>query len=627
MTSMKTITSILAGVGLCAGVAAVGSLSMPASTAAFSTIGGSLSLSQRDFRVWNNFADVTANNNTVPHQNFPGHTGAVMAIWKAEVEWASEPFAGTGAGDGAASNPVLGSGGANFDTTFQGLHTSSGGQNGNVHYELIDTNPGGTLAFTETPISDGWRINYLSAWTWQDGPGTVSSGIDIQGVACHEFGHALGLGHTNVSGATMFPSISGTGVGQRSIEADDIAGVQSIYGVKSGTKCHIGAIAGTKQIGDTLTITGTNFSATNNEVWFTKATAPDGNPIKVTNVNSTSGGTIITVTIPGGVADGEVLVKNSGNTGSALSNAWPIDVGAGAGDPPFLASINPTTGPSGGFTPVTLSGSGFSGTQQVKFGVNEAISFTVNSGTSITAIAPPGTLFESVDVFVMDPEGSSTLPSAYIYTFNPAPNIDTVTPNTGTTLGGSRVTITGPSVVGVTDVQFDGVSGTDLEINSATELSVTTPAGTAGGANVVAIGAGSDTIVNGFTYINPGSFVDLGPGKSGTLGFPTLTGVGDLTAGSSEGFTLTADNAFPFQPATLFISLTSIPTPFKGGTFYPLPILTSLAFSSDAFGQVVLPTAIPVGTPSISIVMQYWIADPFATKGTSATNGLQCNIP
>ena len=189
------------------------------------------------------------------------------------------------------------------------------------------------------------------------------------------------------------------------------------------------------------------------------------------------------------------------------------------------------------------------------------------------------------------------------------------------------MTVTGPSVVGVSDVQFDGVSGTDLEIVSATELTVTTPAGTAGGADVVAIGSGSDTIVNGFTYVNTGSFVDLGPGKSGTLGLPSLAGVGDLSPGSGTGFTLTVDNAFPFEPASMFVSLTSTPTPFKGGTFYPLPILTSLAFSTDSFGQVVLPTAIPVGTPSISVVMQFWITDPFATKGVSATNGLQCNIP
>jgi Matrixin/IPT/TIG domain len=623
---MKTLSKILAGAGLCVGVAAIAALSSPADTAAFTTIGGSLGLTQRDFRVFNNFSDVTANNNTVPQSMFPGQTGAVLAIWKAETEWSSEPYAGTGAGDGASSNPVLGSGGANFDTTFQGLASSVEGKNANFHYELAGSS-GGVLAFTETPISDGWRINYYSTWTWQDGPGTVSSGIDIQGVATHEFGHALGLGHSNVPGCTMQPSISGTGVSQRSIEADDIAGVQSIYGVKSATKTHIGSISGSMQIGTTLTINGSNFSATSNEVWFTKATAPDGNPVKVTGVNSSAGGTVIQVTIPSGIQDGQVLVKNSGTGNSALSDAWPIDVGGASGDPPFLSSISPTTGPAGGFTSVGLSGTGFSGTTSVTFGGNEAVSFTVNSGTSITAITPPGTLFDAVDVTVTDAEGTSTLPGAYIYTFNPTPSIDTVAPNSGSTAGGTLVTITGSSVVGVTDVKFDGVSGTGLEIDSATQLTVTTPPHAAGAVNVEADGAGTDTIAGGFTYVDTGSFVDLGPGKTGTLGDPTLTGVGDLSPGSGTGFTLTLDQAFPFEPATMFVSLSSNPSPFKGGIFYPLPILTSLAFSTDSFGQVVLPTAIPVGTPPIAVVLQFWITDPFASKGVSATNGLQCNVP
>ena len=57
--------------------------------------------------------------------------------------------------------------------------------------------------------------------------GTGVAGTDIQGVSCHEYGHALGLGHSTVGGATMFPSISGSGVGARSIAADDVAGIQS----------------------------------------------------------------------------------------------------------------------------------------------------------------------------------------------------------------------------------------------------------------------------------------------------------------------------------------------------------------------------------------------------------------
>ena len=66
-------------------------------------------------------------------------------------------------------------------------------------------------------------------------PGNNGS-IDLQGVSTHEYGHALGLGHTGVGGATMTPPISGSGISARSIAADDQAGVQFIYGVKSASK-------------------------------------------------------------------------------------------------------------------------------------------------------------------------------------------------------------------------------------------------------------------------------------------------------------------------------------------------------------------------------------------------------
>jgi len=225
----------------------------------YSIMGGSLGLDQRDVRVFDNFTDASANNNTTPDANWPGYTGVELAIWKACGEWGSELHGGNGLGDPLQT---VGSGGANFDMSWQGNATSIGTTNQNTHSELAGSS-GGVLAFTETPISDGWRIRYYSSWTWQDGPGSVSGGIDIQGVACHEYGHALGLGHSTVGGATMYPSISGTGTAQRSIAADDIAGVQHVYGVKSASKPTISSIS----VGSgSVTINGTNFSPSNNEV-------------------------------------------------------------------------------------------------------------------------------------------------------------------------------------------------------------------------------------------------------------------------------------------------------------------------------------------------------------------------
>ena len=78
--------TLLAASGLALAMTVVGSMSMPTSTAAYSFIGGDLDQGQRDIRVYNNFTDTQANNNTVPHSNFPGQTGATMAIWKGCAE-------------------------------------------------------------------------------------------------------------------------------------------------------------------------------------------------------------------------------------------------------------------------------------------------------------------------------------------------------------------------------------------------------------------------------------------------------------------------------------------------------------------------------------------------------------
>ncbi len=199
-------------------------LLLPMSSDGYTLIGGSLSQSQRDFRVFNNFTGAAANDNQVPDAHFPGYQGAGMAIWKASVEWGSE-LHGDGGGDPHQPSG-LGSGGANFDPSFQAEAVDIGTTNGNIHSQISGSS-GGVLAYTETPIYDGWRIRYYEGWSWADGPAAFVTGIDLQGVACHEYGHAMGIGHTTTGYATMYPSITGTGVVQRSIEPDDIAATKA----------------------------------------------------------------------------------------------------------------------------------------------------------------------------------------------------------------------------------------------------------------------------------------------------------------------------------------------------------------------------------------------------------------
>jgi Matrixin len=64
---------------------------------------------------------------------------------------------------------------------------------------------------------------------FKDTAACSGTGVYLLDAATHEFGHVLGMGHSSVSGATMYPSMALCSTYVRSLDTDDIAGIRSLY--------------------------------------------------------------------------------------------------------------------------------------------------------------------------------------------------------------------------------------------------------------------------------------------------------------------------------------------------------------------------------------------------------------
>nr|AEY69044.1 matrix metalloproteinase [Thamnodynastes strigatus] len=73
---------------------------------------------------------------------------------------------------------------------------------------------------------------------WTQGGG---NGYSLFIVAAHEFGHSLGLDHSSIQGALMYPTYSYQANLQ--LHSDDVAGIQDLYGQRAGPQSDSGRLA------------------------------------------------------------------------------------------------------------------------------------------------------------------------------------------------------------------------------------------------------------------------------------------------------------------------------------------------------------------------------------------------
>ena len=168
--------------------------------------------------------------------------------------------------------------------------------------------------------------------------------------------------------------------------------------VVTGLSPNSGNVAG----GTPVTITGSGLTGATTVMFGTTSassyTVSSSTSIAVSSPAQAAGAVAVTVTVPGGT--------------SATSPADLFTYEPG----PSVTAVTPVTSLLAGGTPVSITGTNFtgalsSGAAGVMFGTTAATSFTVNSATSITATAPAETA-ATVDITVTTPAGTSSTSSA-----------------------------------------------------------------------------------------------------------------------------------------------------------------------------------------------------------------------
>lgn len=167
---------------------------------------------------------------------FTGDMGMMLGtpMFTEEIDAITSAFASWSAIAGIkALGPIMDSGAPG------GAPESVGGHIADIRFAVIGGFSSETVlahaysAGTEGLYGMGGTImgdtHFNEAKDWVDDPFDPDDGMfyDLETVALHEIGHALGLLHSDVPGSVMFGSYEG---GKRTLTADDIAGMSYIYG-------------------------------------------------------------------------------------------------------------------------------------------------------------------------------------------------------------------------------------------------------------------------------------------------------------------------------------------------------------------------------------------------------------
>lgn len=274
---------------------------------------------------------------------------------------------------------------------------------------------------------------------------------------------------------------------------------------------------------------------------------------QATEVTVSSDGTTITALTPPGTV-GKVAVKVvNPDGGTGILPETDEKTFAYRLSQPAVTSVSPGRGTWMGGTEVIIRGQELSPAGVVRFGGTPAVVKQANGITELVVVTPRGSVGIQ-DVTVTNPDGqTSAVTGDTKFEFIITPVVDAITPNYGSPLGGTEVTITGSNFppAGQVGVTFGGIEATVTEVADG-YIKVTTPAGAPGAVDVVVYDTAdidkAYRVFQGFTYVTETSS-------------PVITGI-TPSAGSKDGGTAVTITGSDFRAGV------DVPLKVKFGNIY-----------------------------------------------------------
>jgi len=211
---------------------------------------------------------------------------------------------------------------------------------------------GGQLAFAFAPPpfnggTDAGDLFFNTSQWWQ----TNGTTYDLETVAIHELGHALGMGHSAIATADLYASYGGS---KQALTSDDTTGIQSVYGTRAADPYDASQSNNSSTYATNITpyINGAGQIAlskpditTSSDVDWYKMTAPTQTvgTMKVTMQSSNLSSLIPSVTVYNAS-----LQVAGGSTGTNYGDTASVTVwGIQPGQVWYIKALAGTTGPGG----------------------------------------------------------------------------------------------------------------------------------------------------------------------------------------------------------------------------------------------------------------------------------------